>query len=670
MSKHPITSTSKPEAAKAWLSLGVQVLPQLPAEKRSPFKWDSWLDGLDDKKIDDHWSLHPDHDLAIIPGDQLVVLDADTNEALAALKTLESAHQLQPSLYVGTRKGQHHYFRIPEDVSVKANSHSTDQHPERIDVRTGRHQVVVAPSTNKRVIGADVTDIASMVAVTQAFMDDLMAHNGQDTGNAEPSTGLTRFASHEDEERIHGYLRAMLEHLDPEEGGRDLWIKTLMAVCSATGGSDEGLSIADEWSSTGESYGGRKALESTWRSLRPNGGVTIATIIWRLREQGLDWVDVCDAVEPPFEVASYEVVTSAKTAPAKVTPAKTTTATTPSTENPLKRFSITSILDEVRAMAQDAVPALDPIALMGQATVMYAPPNTGKTLLTLHMLIQSIAKGLVDGSQVYYVNCDDSAEGLLTKGELAQQHGFEMLADGYGGFHGKDLVNLMVDMAASNQANGVVLILDTLKKFVNVMDKTEGSAFGSVCRGFCMKGGTVIALSHTNKNTKPDGSLVPGGTSDIRDDFDCAYVLSPDQASTRTKHVVEFKNIKRRGDVPNSVTFSFDAEQGYLATLASVRREDDFDIEGLTLEPVKQLTEGERILQALGEAISNGVNPQKAIVDAAMAKTGVGRAKVSQYLHGHHGVLWNYTTKERGAKHYELIKVATGFDDDLELLTL
>lgn len=41
---------------------------------------------------------------------------------------------------------------------------------------------------------------------------------------------------------------------------------------------------------------------------------------------------------------------------------------------------------------------LDNIAILGQATVIYAKPNTGKTLLVMKMLIESIKAGRVKGN--------------------------------------------------------------------------------------------------------------------------------------------------------------------------------------------------------------------------------------------------------------------------------
>ena len=50
---------------------------------------------------------------------------------------------------------------------------------------------------------------------------------------------------------------------------------------------------------------------------------------------------------------------------------------------------------------------LDKIAILGQATAIYAKPNTGKTLLVLWMLIESIKLRRINGKDVFYINADD-----------------------------------------------------------------------------------------------------------------------------------------------------------------------------------------------------------------------------------------------------------------------
>lgn len=69
-------------------------------------------------------------------------------------------------------------------------------------------------------------------------------------------------------------LVAMLAECDANTD-RDHWLKALMAVHHETGGSDEGLEIADQWSATAQNYGGRADVEGRWRSFGKGGASTI-----------------------------------------------------------------------------------------------------------------------------------------------------------------------------------------------------------------------------------------------------------------------------------------------------------------------------------------------------------------------------------------------------------
>ena len=63
-------------AAIYWHSFGFSVIPIIPGKKQSAVKWDAWLDGLSTEKIKTHWGKHPDHEVGVIVGDDVIVLDA------------------------------------------------------------------------------------------------------------------------------------------------------------------------------------------------------------------------------------------------------------------------------------------------------------------------------------------------------------------------------------------------------------------------------------------------------------------------------------------------------------------------------------------------------------------------------------------------------------------
>jgi putative DNA primase/helicase len=68
-------------------------------------------------------------------------------------------------------------------------------------------------------------------------------------------------------------IRAALVHIDAH--GRDTWVQMGMAVKSELG--DTGFTIWDDWSQTAENYSS-KAAKATWKSIKPAGRVTIASL--------------------------------------------------------------------------------------------------------------------------------------------------------------------------------------------------------------------------------------------------------------------------------------------------------------------------------------------------------------------------------------------------------
>ena len=175
---------------------------------------------------------------------------------------------------------------------------------------------------------------------------------------------------------------------------------------------------------------------------------------------------------------------------------------------------------EMRQQMLDDKYVLDRIAILGQWTTLYAAPNGGKTLLTLWMVIQQVKAGEIDGSKIYYVNADDHYKGQVEKLELLEPHKINVLLPNHNGFDTDKLIQLIGQLTKDKQAMGQVIILDTLKKFTDLMDKKASSEFGKLARTFVGAGGTIIALARTNKNKDDEGKGVAGGTSDIMDDCD------------------------------------------------------------------------------------------------------------------------------------------------------
>ena len=332
----------------------------------------------------------------------------------------------------------------------------------------------------------------------------------------------------------------------------------------------------------------------------------------------------------------------------------------------LSQFSLNGKSQAMRSKMMADKYVLGRIAILGQATAIYAKPNSGKTLLTLHLLIESVAAGNINGADVFYINADDTYKGLVQKLELAEKYGFWMLAPGHGNFDSDMLLRILQKMIEEGTATGKILILDTLKKFTDIMDKRVSSNFGKVMREFVSHGGTLIMLAHTNKNRDTNGKVVFSGTSDIVDDADCAYTLDATDTGSDTKTVL-FENFKQRGDVAREVayTYSTTEKQNYLDLLASVCELDEAKKQAHQdhARIVQMLERNTDIIEAITEALDSGVCLKTELIDQASKASGISKPKIGKVLDAHTGKEWQsghrwYVTKaEKNAKIYHRLDV-------------
>jgi hypothetical protein len=429
-----------------------------------------------------------------------------------------------------------------------------------------------------------------------------------------------------------------------------------MAVHYETGGSEEGFKIVDAWSSKGTKYPGQEELHKKWRSFDnyDDEPITVATIMKMLADQGDDWLDVLNEVEPGFEDCEMKVVQTADLA--KIT--------RPEHQNPLDKYSLKGKSADLEKITLEEVAIAGDIAFLGEYTVLFAPPNTGKTLLLLWLLLEAIKSGKIDPTKLYYVNVDDNLKGLTQKVRIAEEFGFHMLADGHREFKATELRAHIQEMAENDQAHGIVIVLDTLKKFVGLMDKSKVTSFNNLVRRFVGKGGTVIALAHTNKKRDAEGKLIYGGTSDVVDDADCAYIIDVVDKSDSTNKIIEFENIKRRG---NNVAvacyrYSQESRQSYESLLASVSPVDETQL--LDVKREVKSHDDAPIIHAVEAAIRDGVNTKMKLVDAVAQSAGCSKRTALRVIEKYTGTdptrhRWRFSVQERGAKVYELLTSTT-----------
>jgi len=292
-----------------WHSFGLKVIPVIPNSKQTAVKWTEWLNNLSPDSIIRFWTAHPNYELGFILDENILVLDADTPEAVETLHFLEGEYGVKPTLTVRTKKGWHHYYRRNQDTYAHADSHSSNKHPERLDVKTGRgngfgrSMVILPPSTGKTV-GIDIAKSTNdLPIVDQDFIDAVFTRNGRDKPrlNREPkslalksTTQNSHFAKNNHSDKTidldpdtSAQLNRLLTFI-PSDSGRNDWFKALAAIHHTCNGSDYGFSVADEWSRTASNYCGTVQLRQIWNSLFDYQGkpATIGTLCKMAKDNG------------------------------------------------------------------------------------------------------------------------------------------------------------------------------------------------------------------------------------------------------------------------------------------------------------------------------------------------------------------------------------------------
>lgn len=329
-----------------------------------------------------------------------------------------------------------------------------------------------------------------------------------------------------------------------------------------------------------------------------------------------------------------------------------------------EKFSLSGSSKIMEQQTLEDIEVLQGLALLGQSTLFYAGPNLGKTLIILWLLVKSIKKGNFDPKNLFYINADDDYKGLIQKIKIAEYYGFHMASPGHKGFRSTDLFKMMRECILNDTARNKIIILDTLKKFTNLMDKDDGSNAANIIREFISKGGTVISLAHTNKHKGVDGKSIHAGTSDMKDDSDCAYTADV-VAETEDEKVIEFTNNKSRGNVKNKLSFSYKTNTtNYMDLFNSVKIIDSADSDHLKQKHDRDIFKKENIIiiNYIKELIFNEVKSQKEIIHLVSETHGVGRNKTLQILNQLKGddpvsgYIWSYKSRLNNRYEYQLLQ--------------
>jgi hypothetical protein len=196
------------------------------------------------------------------------------------------------------------------------------------------------------------------------------------------------------------------------------------------------------------------------------------------------------------------------------------------------------------------------------------------------------------------------------------------------------------------------------------MDKNLSSEFGIVLREFIGKGGSVIALAHVNKNADESGKSVHSGTSDIKDDCDCCYIMDIVQ-NEGVHRVVEFRNEKSRGNVANKIAVQYWNKQvsSYSELVSSVQVIEKERVDELRAYSLVygSLISNKQVIECVVEKINTGVSQKTELVEAVHEELNVSKPKVKEILERHTGTdfsaghRWTFSKSGKNILTYQLI---------------
>ena len=326
---------------------------------------------------------------------------------------------------------------------------------------------------------------------------------------------------------------------------------------------------------------------------------------------------------------------------------------------PFDKYSLLGSEEEMARFAIVTVALLGAVILMGQFGLIYAQPNTGKTLVTIALLIQAVEDGRLNPSFLYYVNADDNAEGIVAKLDIFSEMGAHTLVPGQKGFDPDKLIDLMQTMIKNGQCVGVVLILDTLKCFIDLMDKKRSTQFAKVVRQFVVAGGTFVGLAHTNKNPGTNGKPVYAGTSDFYEACDAACYLIPVETTAKGDKIVKFELFKKRGGGNRDEAYSYSGSNdvSYAQLVASVQPIDPEQMH--KYEQAAQLVADQLVIDTIIAVLKQGTKQKMALAKDVSATTKASRRQVIEVLERYAGDdptkrKWDFVVAERGAKVFAL----------------
>lgn len=265
----------------------------------------------------------------------------------------------------------------------------------------------------------------------------------------------------------------------------------------------------------------------------------------------------------------------------------------------------------------------------GHIIVLPAPPNAGKTSIVFFHL----APRWTGQYTVLYVDADSNPSDVKRMHAHAAKSGIRYITPDYieGGSAEKTLKDFQSLAATDADLSSYVLVIDTLKKFANVLQKEGMRALMKLFRKLSSKGMTVLLLAHTNKYRDPEGNLVFEGVGDLKSDCDEMIFFEPKENSDGSLTVSTRRDKSRALIGKFTWTIHRDRtvtqESDYVDVLADSRRE-------------AMREKDQPVLEAITELLASGAIKSQTEILAHCAAFRFAEKRVRAVLQRYSGDLW------------------------------
>ena len=317
----------------------------------------------------------------------------------------------------------------------------------------------------------------------------------------------------------------------------------------------------------------------------------------------------------------------------------------------LKRLLSMKVTNELMANVHSTEFIFLKLVKAGHIIVVASEANGGKTTIFVH----AAAEMRKLGYDVCYINMDSALSDLEQYQRHADQHGYSLIApDLHEGKSSDDVLKFFEEAAADlGNYSKVVVVVDTIKKLVNVLQKAEQKKIFKIFRRLTAKGMTIILLGHTNKYNNTEGKPIYEGTGDTRNDVDELIYLIPIKNQDGSMTVSAVVDKDRAGAA--NVTFTISTDRAvsvapkYVNTLeiaqeVRLRQEDKEIIDFIS----KEIDPDCKNVTQLHEASkSDGLHYSRSTLDIVLQRYARGNASKP---------LWEGVKGMKNAKFYSLLR--------------